>query len=199
MRGWGGRREWMLFCKCSIRLPVRLSGIQLNYTQHLVSTPLCPYRSMPESNPVALHSFEVIYDAQSPSFAVGKREDKTGTYVTWTRDDLKTLKRGDRFAFFYLTLSNLNWLSRLSMPNWHWQVTQRQLTVESLKKCAPRRLSPKSASVNVHFGWTLEEKMIDFQDLIKHLLICLQNCGNKWNHHHFQRCESGRRVLVGRK
>lgn len=63
-------------------------------------------RSMPENLPVALYSFEVIYDSQSPSFAVGKREDRTGTYVTWTRDDLKTLKRGDRslqrtFSFKY--------------------------------------------------------------------------------------------------
>lgn len=39
-----------------------------------------------------------MFDPQDPSFTVGKREDKTGTYVTWTRDDMKTLKRGDRIV-----------------------------------------------------------------------------------------------------
>ncbi|CAG7815249.1 unnamed protein product [Allacma fusca] len=54
------------------------------------------FNSMPLNAHVAVHSFEVLYDVQDPSFTVGKREDKNGTYVTWTRDGMKTLKRGDR-------------------------------------------------------------------------------------------------------
>ena len=55
-------------------------------------------RSMPENSYIGLHSFEVMYDAQKPSFHVGKREDRVGTYVTWTREDIKTLRRGDRIV-----------------------------------------------------------------------------------------------------
>lgn len=54
-------------------------------------------RALPLNTYMAIHSFEVVFDPQDPSFTVGKREDKTGTYVTWTRDDMKTLKRGDRW------------------------------------------------------------------------------------------------------
>ncbi|ODN04969.1 hypothetical protein Ocin01_01709, partial [Orchesella cincta] len=54
------------------------------------------FAALPLNTHVAIHSFEVVFDPQDPSFTVGKREDKTGTYVTWTRDDMKTLKRGDR-------------------------------------------------------------------------------------------------------
>lgn len=62
----------------------------------MINNRLFLYRSLPLNSCVAMHSFEVVYDASDPSFTVGKREDRSGTYITWTRDDVKTLKRGDR-------------------------------------------------------------------------------------------------------
>jgi len=47
---------------------------------------------------VGLYAFELVYDRQNPSFTVGKREERTGTYITWTSDDMKQLRRGDRIV-----------------------------------------------------------------------------------------------------